>query len=115
LASSEWLADAADGLRVKQEDDDAKAERALQRRRRKTEVIDLRRAIPTANEREDDEALEVPGGERDEEDEGEAPSSTPRSSLPSSGTLRRFGMARTRREVDEGNDRILADGPPTGR
>jgi hypothetical protein len=62
LTSPEWLADAAERLRVKQEEDEAKAERALQRkqrRRRKTEVIDLQHAIPTANEREDDEALEV--------------------------------------------------------
>jgi hypothetical protein len=69
LASPEWLADAAERLRVKQALDDARAERAhqrkQQRRRRKTEVIPLRRAIPTANEHEDDEALEVlPGRTR---------------------------------------------------
>jgi hypothetical protein len=65
LTSPGWFADAAERWRVKQEEDDANAERALQRKQqrrwRKTKVIDLRRAFPTANERQADEALEVPG------------------------------------------------------
>jgi hypothetical protein len=58
LTLPEWFAGAAQRLRVKQEEDDAKPERALQRkqqrRRRKAEVSDLRRAIPTAAESEDE-------------------------------------------------------------
>jgi hypothetical protein len=100
LTSPEWPADAAGRLRMKQEGDDAKAEGALQRKQqRKTGVVDLRRAIPTADLRDDDEAPEVLRAERDGENQGqfstsrEAPGSTPRSSQVSSGTLRRFGMA----------------------
>jgi hypothetical protein len=62
LTSSEWLADAAEPLRVKQEDD-AMAERALrrkqQRRRQKTEVRSAAGNPHCREEREDDEALEV--------------------------------------------------------
>jgi hypothetical protein len=73
LTRPEWLADATERLPVRRRKDNAKTERALQRKqqrnRRKTKVIGLRRATPTASEREDDQASEVLRAERDEDDE----------------------------------------------
>jgi hypothetical protein len=81
-------------------------------------VIDLQRAIPNANEREDDEALEVLRAERDEEDEWPEVDDMRGAELDPAvfATIERdlatVRDGEDRREFDERIARFLADGPP---